>query len=140
MIGEALDTGDKSSTKAQSIAHKMALFQVFMIPTLLSADTAEGEQLQVGSAKDFKEPMKNEDVPADVMGETPPCHDIKMASKGQWATLKNYAKIGACTGEMKQYLREKQVSLTFKQADQLIKKIEEGIQPSPQQGEESNGK
>jgi len=33
VIGEGMDSGDKASNKAMSIAHKYALFQVFMIPT-----------------------------------------------------------------------------------------------------------
>lgn len=33
VIGEAMDSGDKASNKAMSIAHKYAFFQVFAIPT-----------------------------------------------------------------------------------------------------------
>lgn len=33
MIGEGMDSGDKASNKAMSVAHKYALLQVFMIPT-----------------------------------------------------------------------------------------------------------
>jgi hypothetical protein len=33
VIGEGMDSGDKASNKAMSIAHKYALFQLFMIPT-----------------------------------------------------------------------------------------------------------
>ena len=33
MVGEGMDNGDKASNKAQSVAHKYALLQVFMIPT-----------------------------------------------------------------------------------------------------------
>lgn len=32
-IGEGMDSGDKASNKAHSVAHKYALIQVFMIPT-----------------------------------------------------------------------------------------------------------
>lgn len=127
MIGEAMDSGDKSSNKCQSIAHKMALFQVFMIPTLLSADTAEGEQHEIASPGDNKIPPANDDVPGDVLGKESTEPKILMASKGQWATLKNYQKLGATTGEMNEYIRNKAVSLTAKQANQLINKIEEGI-------------
>jgi len=34
VIGEGMDSGDKASNKAQSVAHKYALFMVFMIPTI----------------------------------------------------------------------------------------------------------
>jgi hypothetical protein len=33
VIGEGMDSGDKASNKAMSIAHKYALFQIFTIPT-----------------------------------------------------------------------------------------------------------
>jgi len=33
VIGEAMDSGDKASNKAMSIAHKYALLQIFAIPT-----------------------------------------------------------------------------------------------------------
>jgi hypothetical protein len=33
VIGEGMDSGDKASNKAQSVAHKYALLQVFCIPT-----------------------------------------------------------------------------------------------------------
>lgn len=33
VVGEGMDTGDKASNKAMSVAHKYALLQVFMIPT-----------------------------------------------------------------------------------------------------------
>jgi len=40
-IGEALDSGDKASSKAASMGHKYALLQVFMIPT---ADMQDGDK------------------------------------------------------------------------------------------------
>jgi len=33
VIGEGMDSGDKASNKAMSVAHKYAILQVFMIPT-----------------------------------------------------------------------------------------------------------
>lgn len=41
MIGEASDTGDKASNKAQSVALKYALLQIFAIPTEDSKDPDE---------------------------------------------------------------------------------------------------
>lgn len=38
MVGEGSDTGDKASNKAQAVAHKYALLQVFAIPTEDSKD------------------------------------------------------------------------------------------------------
>lgn len=41
VIGEAADSGDKSSNKAMSIALKYAAFQVFFIPTEVTAQDAD---------------------------------------------------------------------------------------------------
>lgn len=41
MIGEGMDSGDKASNKAHSIAHKYALLQVFIIPTVEKKDPDE---------------------------------------------------------------------------------------------------
>jgi len=38
VIGEGMDSGDKASNKAMSVAHKYAMLQVFMIPTADSKD------------------------------------------------------------------------------------------------------
>lgn len=38
VIGESMDTGDKSANKCMSIAHKYAFFQVLSIPTLDDSD------------------------------------------------------------------------------------------------------
>jgi hypothetical protein len=111
VIGESMDSGDKSANKSMSVAHKMALFQVFMIPTLLSADP-DAETHTLASP-----------------GDTPakPAQAIPMATPGQWKTLNDYRELGATTGEMNDYLDNKSTSLTAKQAGQLINKIEEGI-------------
>jgi hypothetical protein len=41
VIGEGMDSGDKASNKAMSVAHKYALLQVFAIPTEESKDPEE---------------------------------------------------------------------------------------------------
>lgn len=43
MIGEAMDSGDKSSNKAQSAAYKYAAFQAFCIPTEESSHDADAD-------------------------------------------------------------------------------------------------
>ena len=48
MRGEAMDTGDKASSKAASAALKYALMQMFMIPTQEEKDT-EYQSHEVGS-------------------------------------------------------------------------------------------
>lgn len=50
MIGEAMDSGDKSSNKAQSSAYKYAAFQTFCIPTEEASKDVE-EETHVVKAK-----------------------------------------------------------------------------------------
>lgn len=63
VIGEAMDSGDKSCNKALAMAHKYVLFQTFMIPTHMEdADAAshdlafdEATDKQLAKIKDYKE-------------------------------------------------------------------------------------
>ena len=112
VLGEALDIGDKSATKAQSIAHKICLFQTFMVPTLLSADTAEGEQHEIRSPDD----------------DAPGSPAIPLAIDDQWKKLKAYRDKKITTGQMNDYLDSRKESLTYKQADQLLAKIEASME------------
>lgn len=41
--GEAMDSGDKAVTKAQSVAFRTALFQQFVVPTVATAIDPEGD-------------------------------------------------------------------------------------------------
>jgi hypothetical protein len=51
VVGEAMDSGDKSSNKCMSIAHKYALLQVFCIPTEEQKDPdAETVEVQAAAA------------------------------------------------------------------------------------------
>lgn len=44
-FGEAADSGDKATTKAQSVAFRTALFQTFVIPTMaIDPEVDDGEQ------------------------------------------------------------------------------------------------
>lgn len=51
VIGEGMDTGDKATNKAMSIALKYALFQVFMIPTEEMVDPDSESHEIKGSAQ-----------------------------------------------------------------------------------------
>lgn len=53
IIGEALDTGDKSTNKAMAIAYKYACFQVFCIPTEEMVDP-DGERPELEENKSSK--------------------------------------------------------------------------------------
>jgi len=59
MIGEGMDSGDKASNKAQSVAHKYALLQVFMIPTEDEKDPEnDSHDLKPSTSEDPKQPPK----------------------------------------------------------------------------------
>ena len=109
VVGEAFDTGDKSASKALAIAHKYALFQITMLPTMLSDPDAEVHEV-------------GPDVPRETSAPMPP-----PATPGQKKALADYSKLGAMTGEMEDWLNKRGDSLTAKQASQLINKIEAGI-------------
>lgn len=60
VIGEAMDSGDKATNKAMSIAYKYACFQVFCIPTEEMIDP-DAEVHEVSGQKDSK-PKKDKDI------------------------------------------------------------------------------
>ena len=108
VIGEAMDSGDKSCAKALSIAHKLALFQITMLPTMLSAD-----------------PDAETHTPMPKVPEEKPKSETPMAIRDQFAELSDFRAMGHTTKEMNSYLDERGTSLTYKQADQLIARIKE---------------
>jgi hypothetical protein len=108
VIGEAFDTGDKSASKCLAIAHKYALFQVTMLPTMLPDPDAESY----------------------TVADHAQVQSIPMCTPEQRRVLDDYKKLGALTGEMKDYLKQKGDSLTYKQASQLIDKIDTMIEES----------
>lgn len=55
VIGEAMDSGDKASNKAMSIALKYAAFQVFFIPTEVTAQDADYDLHQIEPLPDLPE-------------------------------------------------------------------------------------
>jgi hypothetical protein len=61
ITGEAMDTGDKGLNKAYSIAHKYALFQLFLIPTAIEDPDRESHEVSPAkpllSDKTFKASM-----------------------------------------------------------------------------------
>ena len=78
IIGEGMDTGDKATNKALSIALKYAAFQIFMIPTedVIDPDE-ESHEVIPKTAKTAANPApavvtKVSSVPAPVKAEEPP--------------------------------------------------------------------
>jgi len=105
VIGEAMDSGDKSCNKSLSIAHKLALFQITMLPTLLSADPDAEVHVPMP-----KEPEKQEP-------ETP------MAIREQLAALSDFRAEHKTTMEENDYIEGQGERLTYRQAGQLIDRI-----------------
>lgn len=106
VIGEAMDSGDKSCAKALSIAHKLALFQITMLPTMLSADPDA----------EIHEPMPK--VPeAKQQPETP------MAVRDQLAAISDFRAEHTTTMEENDYIDGQGSNLTYKQAGQIIDRI-----------------
>lgn len=56
VIGEGMDSGDKASNKAMSVAFKYAIFQVLCIPTEELKDP-DGESPDPSKPKEFKEAL-----------------------------------------------------------------------------------
>lgn len=106
IIGEAMDSGDKSCNKALSIAHKLALFQITMLPTLLSAD----------ADADTPEPMPK--PPAEK-----PEPETPMAIRDQLAAISDFRAEHKTTMEENDYIDGQGERLTYRQANQLIDRI-----------------
>ena len=70
VIGEGMDSGDKATNKAMSIAFKYACFQVFCIPTEEMVDP-DSECHEVAGKKDIKKPITDEqyDTISDLFDE-----------------------------------------------------------------------
>ena len=108
VIGEAMDSGDKSCSKALSIAHRNALFQVTMLPTTLSIDPDN----------ETYEPMPREP-------EQKPEPEVAIAIRDQIAQLSDFRAMGYTTKEMNDYIDKRGNLLTYKQAAQLLDRIKE---------------
>ena len=77
VIGEGMDSGDKASNKAMSIALKYACFQLFMIPTEETAVDPDAESHNVTSgAKEPEAPKetKQENIPTGSAGKRQEAH------------------------------------------------------------------
>jgi hypothetical protein len=144
MIGEAMDSGDKSSNKAMSVAHKYAFLQVFAIPTEEQKDPdGETHEPLPKNAKQeaweafvgFEPPP--EDARADLGFDPPVKPDprgapsyIKSPSPAQ---IKRLFAISASAGwpekELREYVKlttgaEKSADIPLSRYDELCKYIE----------------
>jgi len=85
--GEAMDSGDKATNKAMSIAYKYAAFQAFCIPTEQTAIDADAEVHHVAA-------RSPDDILADFTAQAAECAtvaDLKGIYKPAWNALDSSA-------------------------------------------------
>jgi len=85
--GEAMDSGDKATNKAMSIAYKYAAFQAFCIPTEQTAIDADAEVHHVAA-------RAPDDILADFTAQAADCatiDDLKGIYKPAWNALASSA-------------------------------------------------
>lgn len=87
MVGEAMDSGDKSANKAMSAAYKYALLQVFAIPTEGDNDTENHTHEVAPKSKPVDKPPKA----ADRQPMTPAPVDC-----GEYAKVRDILKAAGC--------------------------------------------
>jgi len=81
--GEAMDSGDKATNKAMSIAYKYAAFQTFCIPTEQTAIDADAEVHHVAA-------RSPDDILADFTAQAAECltlDDLKAIYKPAWNAM-----------------------------------------------------
>lgn len=101
MIGEAMDSGDKSANKAQSAALKYAAMQVFMIPTEGDND-ADATTHQPAPKAHKNSPTTSGDAPKDFWGCLPQeAEPSAMAAKKDEAMTDLFKTIKDVIGELK---------------------------------------
>lgn len=95
VVGEGMDSGDKASNKAMSIAHKYALFQVFMIPT------------------------------EDVVDPDSESHAVQpnTASNESWAKIDEFIEAGAVDDTQLAWLEKNRDTLTEAKAQEILAKL-----------------
>lgn len=81
--GEAMDSGDKATNKAMSIAFKYAAFQAFCIPTEETAIDADAESYQV-SPQDAESALKEFGDKASIAQSV---SELQAAYKDVWSKL-----------------------------------------------------
>lgn len=83
MYGEAMDSGDKATNKAMSIAYKYAAFQAFCIPTEETAIDPDGEVHQVAPKAAPKAAHQSDalEPDAEILAQFNAAHDIPGLTK-----------------------------------------------------------
>jgi hypothetical protein len=93
VIGEGMDSGDKATNKAMSIAFKYACFQVFCIPTeeMVDPDKESHEVISAkitpAEAKTLEELLKKKDVNVAKLLEQYKAKDLTQLAPSQYADI-----------------------------------------------------
>ena len=117
VIGEGMDTGDKASTKAMSIAMKYAMFQLFFIPTEAVDPDAEVHEVRP------KTTMADVKARVQQVDRVPPTK----ADKKEDPVTKYLVTCMADMREMRGVSPEENSKIFTAQANELIKK---GLAPN----------
>lgn len=85
VVGEGMDSGDKASNKAMSVALKYAMFQLFMIPTEEMIDPDLESHVVTSGAKKPTEPKKAQQTKQESVRQDAPATVEKAATLPQEA-------------------------------------------------------
>jgi len=121
VIGEGMDTGDKATNKAMSIALKYAAFQMFMIPTEETTIDPDSESHEVEPKKPAAKQEEKPAKPAPTVTTTPTVPALQKAvdSASENPVLNFLAKERAQLAEMRQIPEAENAALWKKQVDVL---------------------
>lgn len=106
VIGEGMDSGDKASNKAMSVAMKYAAFQLFMIPTeeMIDPDAEVHEVMPRNAPKTTQKPAP---APAQVKTPTQTAQAAKAPENGG-KTVTTAAKVPAASPVLEFLARERE--------------------------------
>lgn len=92
VVGEAMDSGDKSSNKAMSAALKYALLQIFCVPTEANEDAdAQSHELKPRGTMRL-EPAKTEPLTEPVRAEETPSPTLFWSLQREYGVAKEQAQ------------------------------------------------
>ena len=120
IIGEGMDTGDKATNKAMSIALKYAAFQIFMIPTEETTVDPDAETHEV-TAKPATKPAKPAEVEKVANVPAVPSLQAKVNAVSENPVLTFLAKERNQLAEVRQMDKAENAALWNKQVDILKK-------------------
>lgn len=125
VIGEAMDSGDKATNKALSIAYKYACFQVFCIPTeeMLDPDGETHEVVKKNNVSKPKQSQKNETKSQK--------SEAEMAAEQEEIAVQkiNQAKVAVIKGELDR-TGVSEAALLARYKVKSLEDITEGIFPN----------